>query len=737
MTERPADPFTQADALEACAREPIHVPGVAQAHGALLAIDPLSQRVTHASANFCEIVGLTRDFEPLGNTLDVCVGAVAAGRIYERLAYFDAESHLPVHECIALAGRRLDVLAHRHAGRTILEFTAAQNDDGGNVTLEHLQRMLNMLGADTEDRDLWTVAADLVRDLTGLHRVMIYRFDQDWNGEVVGESRRQDLAPFLGLNYPAGDIPVQARRLYEINLARYIPDVQYVPVALRVSGECVDAAPLDMSLADLRGISPVHIEYLQNMGVRATFVLSLMVNGRLWGMIACHHYQLATVPLARRKMVGIVAHSLATLIARSSARRVADATAQADLLQARMLAAASAEGLHDFDHLVGQFEKELRDRMQAGAILAWSDKGVSWWGEAAPEVRRAVLVEHLRQRVADTPVWQTSQLGDELPDEAVFGGALVVRFDAPGRAGMAMLRQSRDREVFWAGDPRKVVTLSADGLRLSPRRSFAAWREIVRGRSAPWSEIEQRFVADLSAVHVRFALRQARDTVHERTRALEATVRQLEEFDYTIAHDLRAPLRGLIGFATLLRTADAGDSAAERERYLERIIANAQFMNRLLDDLLAFARTSRTDVKFGPVSCNGIVAECLGVLGQSWPTARFEVADLPDCTGDGTLLKQVWLNLLDNAAKYSAGRETPVVRVDFDAGFYRVRDNGVGFDQKYVDKVFGVFTRLHSREEFEGSGIGMAVAKRVVERHGGVLEAEGRVGEGATFRFRL
>jgi light-regulated signal transduction histidine kinase (bacteriophytochrome) len=125
------------------------------------------------------------------------------------------------------------------------------------------------------------------------------------------------------------------------------------------------------------------------------------------------------------------------------------------------------------------------------------------------------------------------------------------------------------------------------------------------------------------------------------------------------------------------------------------------------------------------------------VLRHTCTNARFEVGELPDCRGDVALMKQLWLNLLDNAAKYSSKHETPLIQVDFAEGFYRVRDNGVGFEQKYVDKVFGVFTRLHSREEFEGTGIGMAVAKRVVERHGGVIEAEGRPGNGATFRFRL
>jgi len=729
--------LANADVLAAVAGDPIEMSGAIQAHGALLAIDPLTRRVTHASANVCDILGLAGDFEPLGSTLEMCVGADAAGRIGHALAQVAAGSRGPAHACIGRDDRRVDVLAHRQAGRTLLEFMPAPREDAGNVPLEYLQRMADMLEGSIQDETLWATAADLVRDLTGLHRVLICRFDGDWNGEVVGESRRRDLESFLGPDCPAGVIPAQMRRFHAVDLAHYIPDAHFTPVALRLSAECAAAPPLDMRRADLGGISREHLEDLHHMGVRATFVLPLMVEGRPWGLIACQHYEPAAVPLARRRMAGIVAHALATLIGRSSARLLVEATARANLLRARMLEAASADGVRDLGDLFGRFEAEIRAAMQAGAVLVWSGESAWWWGEAAPGERRAALIALMRQRLADAPAWETSGLGAHLPGETVFGGVLAVRFGESGGAGIAILRLALDREAPRAGDSRQVATRSSDGGRPSPRRSSAAWRDIMPGRSPPWSEAARRFLAEMASVHVRYALRQAEHALGDRTRALEAARRQFEEFDHIIAHDLRAPLRGLVGFATLLRSGDAGDSPVERERYLERIIDNAQFMNRLLDDAVVFAQTSRADVNFGPVSCKALVAECLGPLRRKWPGVRFEVANLPDCTGDAALLRKLWTHLLDNAAKYSAGRGDPLVQVDFDQGYYRVRDNGIGFEQQYVDKVFGVFTRLHSRQDFAGSGIGMAVARRVVERHGGEIEAHGRVGEGAAFRFRV
>lgn len=857
--------YLRAAAMEACAAEPIHIPGTVQPHGALLALDPVTQRVSHASANLAATLGLAEAFEPLGATLQECLGEPAARRLTGTAVTRRIAAHLPVHEHIEQGGRAFDVLMHRHAGREILEFLPVHGAAGADaVNMEHLQRMLNLMSGDFHDARNWSMAAGLVRDLSGLDRVMIYRFDAEWNGEVIAEARGEDLEPFLGLHYPASDIPQQARRLYEINLARYIPDVLYTPVPLRAQPQAGTPAPLDMSLTDLRGISPVHIEYLRNMGVRATFVLSLMVAGRLWGLIACHHYRTADVSLEQRRLVGIVAHSLAALIGRATARERRDEQGRMNLLHERMLVAAGGAGQREFFDLLGQFEADIRDHTAVAAIALWSGDEVRWWGDPAVAARQESLLPELRRRLLQDRECDTDRFGNEVAAEEVIGGFVAVRFDQIGRTGLAVFRLAQAREVTWAGDPAKRADVADDGLRLSPRRSFAGWREVVRGRSTPWSDATRQFVRDLLLVRERFELRQAQEQLafigravahstegimvmdadtappgprvvfinagftamlgyqaaemaatsarrllgaasepdvvraiehafaqgasfqgelvvyrkdgselpveividpmldeagavthfvsllrdmterrrlqahlRERSRALEETVRELEEFDYTIAHDLRAPLRGLIGFATLLRTADADESPAERDHYLERIVGNANFMSRLLDDLLAFARTSRVDLVFETVPVRAVVEECLGVLRQSWPKARFEVGPLPDCTGDASLLKQVWMNLLDNAAKYSYRRDAPLVRVDFDAGFYRVRDNGVGFDQQYVGKVFGIFTRLHSRAEFDGSGIGMAVAKRVIERHGGAIEAEGRVGEGATFRFRV
>ncbi len=737
MTAPAAADLANAEALAPAAGDPSGMSGMIQPHGALLALDPLTRRVTHASANVRDILGLASDFEPLGSSLEMCVGADAASRIGHRLAQCAAASHLPVHACIGPQDTRIDVLAHRQAGRILLEFTPARSQDAGEITPEYLQRVINMLQGDIQDETLWALAADLVRDLTGLHRVMICRFDEDWNGEVVGESRRRDLESFLGVDYPAGAIPVQVRRLCEENLEHYIPDTRSTPVALRLDAGCAAAPPLDMRRAGLGDVAREHLELLQRMGVRAAFELPLMVEGRLWGLIASHHYEPAVLPLARRRMAGIVAHALATVIGRSTARSLVAATARANLLNTRMLAAASADGMRDLGELFGRFEAEIRAAMQAGAVLVWSGESAWWWGEAAPGEYRAALIALMRQRLADAHRWETSGLGAHLPGETVFGGVLAVRFAESGGAGIAILRLPLAREASRAGDPREVAAGSSVADGPSARRASAAWCDIMPGRSAPWSEAARRFLTELASVHVRYALRQAEQALGDRTRALEAARRQLEDFDHIIAHDLRAPLRGLAGFATLLRSGDAGDSPVEREHYLQCIIDNAEFMNRLLDDAVAFAHISRADVKFGPVSCNALVAECLGRLRRNWPAARFEVANLPDCTGDTALLGKLWTNLLDNAAKYSAGRKDSLVQVDFHQGYYRVRDNGIGFDQQYADKVFGIFTRLHGRQDFAGSGIGMAVARRVVERHGGVIEAHGRVGEGATFRFRV
>lgn len=226
---------------------------------------------------------------------------------------------------------------------------------------------------------------------------------------------------------------------------------------------------------------------------------------------------------------------------------------------------------------------------------------------------------------------------------------------------------------------------------------------------------------------------------------LTAAVKELEAFSYSVSHDLRAPLRHIDGFAGLLRQHLEDHADETTTRYVDTISRAAQRMGRLIDDLLAFSRAGRTPVKIAPVSHDELVALVLRELQPDSPRGpdAWRIASLPTLPGDAALLHQVWTNLIDNAVKYSSKNPRPCIEIGArhvssdDEWIFFVRDNGVGFDMRHVDKLFGVFQRLHSMTEFSGTGIGLANVRRIVARHGGRAWAEGAKGAGATFYFSL
>jgi light-regulated signal transduction histidine kinase (bacteriophytochrome) len=258
---------------------------------------------------------------------------------------------------------------------------------------------------------------------------------------------------------------------------------------------------------------------------------------------------------------------------------------------------------------------------------------------------------------------------------------------------------------------------------------------------------EQVTIAEEVAAQLAIAIAQARlvDRVRRHSEELEERVRErtaeLEAFSYSVSHDLRAPLRAIDGFAGLLEREHAAQLDAEGRRLLAVVRASALRMSRLIDDLLNFSRLSRLEPSPQPLDMRELAASVVAELSAQYPAARVELGALPPAKGDHALLRQVLLNLVGNALKYSAKHAQPLVEIGGTAGEggneYWVRDNGAGFDPRYAGKLFGVFQRLHSPDEFEGTGVGLAIVQRIVTRHGGTIRAEAEPGRGATFIFEF
>lgn len=461
-----------AELLEGCAREPIHVPGGIQPHGSLIAFRQ-GVAVT-ASADRADALGRSAD-ELFGDAAETIRNAAPRQPLTVELpdGVYEVTSH--------------DVDDVRIVE---LEPTEATAEVDGFELLQAL-RLLQAVGSIDE---LLDATASAVRGLTGFDRVMVYRFDPEWNGEVVAERRASDLDPFLGLRYPASDIPPQARALYLRNPIRLIPNSDHQPIPL-VALPDAPGTTLDLSDSTLRAVSPVHLEYLRNMGVVASMSAALRVDGELWGLVACHHYAAPRRPSQRaRAEIDVVAKSASALLSQFQAAAVA--TERVDLLMRieRITLRLAESESHPLATLTA-IGSDLADVVHADGAATWRPGEVRTVGACPP----AAAIDALSRTLADAPN-TTGLFTDRCAEDPActdtgvadhVAGVLAVPLGETG-AWMMWFRQEQIRSVRWGGDPhhKELQRDPTGGVRLGPRRSFAEYVEMVRGTSRSWSDVE-------------------------------------------------------------------------------------------------------------------------------------------------------------------------------------------------------------------------------------------------------
>lgn len=498
--------YPQAD-LTNCDREPIHVPGAIQPHGVLLCLDADLVEVVTVSANTDTMLGVPADLA-LHVGLPELLGIDAAAAIAERVASGVTAEPLVLHLDEgpgALHGEVVDVHLSRSGTRVVVEVEPLVGTGSAPLTYASARAAMGRLAGTDSIEALTGRLAREVRQLLGFDRVMVYRFDAQWNGEVVAEERRADLNPFLGLHYPATDIPAQARRLYTINWTRLIADIGYTPVPLVPLADPATGAPLDLSFARLRSVSPIHVEYLGNMGVSASMSISLVVDDELWGLIACHHYSGPhRPPQDASSASAFLAQVASQLIADRERAEAREAALHARTMLAGMLSRVTASPAHPMRSLVD--DPEVLTLMGAtGVAVRYDDLFLTAGTVPAEDDLRAISRALSDKDDYATYTDAVAELQDELAgrEDVARVAAGALRIGAEDERWVLWLRPEQEQEVDWGGDPRNKRVAAAEGpdVRLSPRRSFEKWRQVVRGRSASW-ESWQVEAADALGVHM-------------------------------------------------------------------------------------------------------------------------------------------------------------------------------------------------------------------------------------------
>ncbi|WP_295459082.1 GAF domain-containing protein [uncultured Thiodictyon sp.] len=547
-----------------CDREQIQYAGAIQPHGALLVLQEPALRIIQASANTGDYLGLPPEVL-LGQGIERLLGDEATAALRTRLASHDLSGMLlhlmsvrssARNECFHLFGNRAD-------GLLLLEFERRdeQAHTGAPDLYQEVHNTLQRLQAAASLQAFLQLAVVEIRALTGFDRVMAYRFAADGSGEVIAESVAANLETYLGLHYPAVDIPEPARRLFALSWLRHLPDVDYVPIPLLPALTAESAGPVDLSYSFLRSVSVTYSGYLKNMGVKATLVTTLLKDGRLWGLISCmNHAAPRYLPYETRIAVECLAHMLSLQMGAKEtqehyAYRLRLAAASGQLLDTLLKAGAGEHALLDAG-------PELMSALDADGAAWLSEDRLTLWGHTPAESEVRALVQWLATR--DDLHFVSHQLALDYPPAERFrtlaSGVLAVRLSHAASDGLMWFRREILQSVDWAGDPNMPMeTDDHDGeVRLLPRTSFALWKETACGQAHPWLDCEIEHAGELRRGILEFIMGHTEQLRRKNSELVQSNL-ELDTFAYAASHDLKEPLRGIHSIVQFVQDDDGGD----------------------------------------------------------------------------------------------------------------------------------------------------------------------------------
>ncbi|BAY44684.1 multi-sensor signal transduction histidine kinase [Scytonema sp. HK-05] len=733
--------------------EPIEFSISIQPHGVLLALNP-QLVILQVSNNTEDLLGKKPDDllgQPLSNLLDTKqVKAIEQCWQQERgrVNCFKL--------CIETSkGKQyFDGMAHSTESSLILELEPTDSVNEISFLSFHALagEAIAKMRKTSNLTDFLQLVASEVQKITGFDRVMVYEFDHMGAGSVVAEIKRHNLSPYLGLHYPATDLPEQVRELYRRNLLRFIPNLNAQPVELvSVENPETHSTPVDLSFCVLRSAHPCCVEYHQNMGVAAILVIALIKEQKLWGLVACHNQTHKHIPYEVRKICEFLGQIVSRELEHKVNQSQLDYRVKLQSLQSDFIESISQAD--NFKEALVNPQPRLLDIVDAQGAAVYLDDEITLLGSTPNIEQVRLLIDWVDTSNGDN-LFSTDSLPKLYPEAVDFkdtaSGLLLLRISKVRRYYILWFRPEVIQTVSWAGDPNESIQVDANGnVTLCPRASFERWQQTVRLTSLPWKPCELDSAIALRNAIVGIVLSKA-DELARMNLELERSNRELASFAFAASHDLKEPLRGIHNYSSVLLEDYAQLLDEDGIEYLQTVVSLSQRMETLINSLLRLSQLGQAKLQLEATDLNELLDQVIHLLRASRPQGQFDIRIprlLPTIECDPVLLSEVFSNLIINALKYNdkpekwveIGYLTTEEQQETSVAFvFYIRDNGIGIPEHHHESIFRLFKRLHSQEKYGGgAGAGLAISKKIVERHGGRIWVESVVDVGSTFYFTL
>ncbi|CDS94573.1 ATP-binding protein [Sphingobacterium faecium] len=581
---------------------------------------------------------------------------------------------------------------------------------------------------------IWESLATQIRQIIHYDRVMVYQFMEDHSGQVIAESKSEDMHSLLGYRYPEFDIPKQARELYTIFLARHTADTDAATHKIMGSSQ----EDIDLSKCSIRALSPIHIQYIKNSKARASASFSIIRDGQLWGLVTCQNNQPQHVDLSQRHLCTFLTqfatkHHISELLKKEmeiqSAMNVVEKDLKSDLLIDR-----------NTFHVLERFGEKIMPMLHADGIYIKYATGERSIG-LVPNTEQLQEINDFVQD--DDSIFSTHKFKYSYQGENILPGVITTEILPNSQWKIYIFRKEVVIQEVWAGKPEKHLQYD-DSKKItfpSPRTSFEAWKQITRTHATPWLQVEISFIERIVFI-IQQALAKRNAEIDQLNKDLVRSNNALDTFTYTLTHDIKNPLSSIkLGSQMILMKKNI--TTEQLHKLANNMLDSSSLISDMLDKVHELSKSNSVALNLellDPTSKIILIAE--SSKNQYDVThLDFVLGAILPIKGERTLIYQLFLNIVGNAIKYSSKQEKPKVEVYSTASdnkvTYFIIDNGIGMDLKNGNNIFEIFQRLPNSSGYEGSGIGLSIVRRIIDRLGAEIKVESSLGKGTTIQIQF